>query len=172
MVEVQRIITCETTYAKHEAVLRQERHDLLAGNLDSPQVIGGKMYGAGTGRGCLGRRGACWGVAAFAGGALGAFAGSAALRAVVVPVLVVEVSVVGGVVRRRVEIRCSSRLGAVPLIGGGCGGWEAASSLGFPPSWEAGVACSSGGSSGFVFFFGRSWLRRCLNPLRLLAGGA
>lgn len=33
MVEVQRIITCETTHTVHEAVLRQERHDLISGDL-------------------------------------------------------------------------------------------------------------------------------------------
>ncbi|CAN0150637.1 unnamed protein product [Ascophyllum nodosum] len=33
MVEVQRIITCETTQTLHEAVLRRERHDLITGDL-------------------------------------------------------------------------------------------------------------------------------------------
>ncbi|CAN0189214.1 unnamed protein product, partial [Laminaria digitata] len=35
MVEVQRIITCEVTVTRHEAVLRRERHKLLSGDLDS-----------------------------------------------------------------------------------------------------------------------------------------
>lgn len=39
MVEVQRIITCELTVTKHEAVLRRERHSLLAGDLDSSTQV-------------------------------------------------------------------------------------------------------------------------------------
>ena len=42
MVEVQRIITCEATSTRHEAVLRQERHDILSGDSDSNQVLYGQ----------------------------------------------------------------------------------------------------------------------------------
>lgn len=39
MVEVQRIITCEVTNTKHEAVLRKERHALLSGDVDSSNQV-------------------------------------------------------------------------------------------------------------------------------------
>lgn len=39
MAEVQRIITCEVTGTKHEAVLRRERHDMLSGDTDSSSQV-------------------------------------------------------------------------------------------------------------------------------------
>lgn len=45
MVEVQRIITCEVTSAKHEAVLRKERHALLSGDLASSNQVRAVLFG-------------------------------------------------------------------------------------------------------------------------------
>eukprot|EP00903_Cladosiphon_okamuranus_P007802 g7551.t1 len=48
MVEVQRIITCEVSSTRHEAVLRQERHDILSGDSDSNQGTEKKASVAGS----------------------------------------------------------------------------------------------------------------------------